>query len=158
MAKPLRYTGDWPPPEVLREFPNWVFAYDEEGEEGQDETTLKPEDEQSFITNETQITAGSLSLADGRTLPAIVCMQSGLPVGVNAFEGHWTWGVWHEHQKTTWRPVTQDYLPESQRLPSVSLSNDRVFPLRFTTLLPRVFGGEPWRIEIHPDGSTRDWT
>jgi hypothetical protein len=158
MPKPLRYKGDWPPPEVLRDYPNWVFAYDEEGEEGQDETTVKPEDQQSFITADTQVTAGSLSLADGRTLPAIVCVERGSPVGVSAYEGRWSWAVWREHRKATWRPSTQDYLPESQRLPSVSLSDSRVFPLRFSTALPRESGGEPWRFEIRPDGSISEWS
>ena len=157
MPKPLRYTGDWPPPEVLRHYPNWVFAYDEEGEEGHDETTVKPEDQQLLISRETQVTAGTLLLADGRTLPAIVCIESGSPIGVSAFEERWTWSVWRDHRRAPWRPATQDYLPESQRLPSVSLSDSRVFPLRFATVLPRESGGEPWRIEIHPDGSSGDW-
>ena len=38
----LRYTGCLPPPEVLAEFANWVFAVDEEDVEGQDETTIRP--------------------------------------------------------------------------------------------------------------------
>lgn len=153
MPKPLRYTGDWPPPEVLRGYPNWVFAYDEEGEEGQDETTVKPEDQQAFITTETQLTAGRLFLADGHTLPAIICMENGSPVGVSAFEGRWTWSVWRDGRTKAWRPATEDYLPESERLPSVSLSDARVFPLRFATLLPYGRGGQPWQIEIRPDGS-----
>lgn len=157
MPKPLRYTGDWPPPEVLRDFPNWVFAYDEEGVEGQDETTVKPEDQQSFISHETQITAATLLLADGRTLPAVVCMDNGSLAGVSAFEGRWSWSVWRDRRTTSWRPATQDYLPESQRLSSVSLSDTRVFPLRFATSLPREAGGQQWRIEIRPDGSVIEW-
>lgn len=157
MPKPLRYTGDWPPPEVLQDYPNWVFAYDEEGEDGQDETTVKPEDQQTFITTETQVTAGTLVLADGHTLPAIVCIEKGSPVGVSAFEGRWTWSVWRDGRKSTWRPATQEYLPENQRLPSVSLADSRIFPLRFSTSLPRKSGDQPWRIEVHPDGSVSEW-
>jgi hypothetical protein len=55
MPKPLRYTGDWPPPNVLSQYSNWVFAYDEEGEDDQDETTVRPEEQQSFISHETQL-------------------------------------------------------------------------------------------------------
>jgi hypothetical protein len=157
MAKALRYTGDWPPPEVLRKYPNWVFAHDEEGEESQDETTIRPEDQQSFISHETQITAATLLLPDGRTLPALVCMDHGSPAGVSAFEERWSWSVWRDHGTTSWSPPNQDYLPEAERLPSVSLSDSRVFPVRFATLLPRESGGQPWRIEIRPDGSIGDW-
>ncbi|MEY2466656.1 MAG: hypothetical protein QOD03_1177 [Verrucomicrobiota bacterium] len=157
MPKALRYTGDWPPPDILRDYPNWVFANDEEGEEGQDETTVKPESQQAFISRETQITAGSLLLADERTLSAIICIESSLPVGVSAFEGRWSWSVWRNHRTTLWRPATQDYLPESQRLPSVSLYDSRVFPLRFSTSLPREPRGKSWRIEILPDGTSREW-
>jgi hypothetical protein len=142
---------------VLRDYPNWVFAYDEEGEEGQDETTVKPEEQQSFITGQTQVSAGRLLLADGQSVPAIVCLERGSPIGVSAYQGRWTWSVWRDGNKPTWRPATQDYLPESQRLPSVSLSDTRVFPLRFETSLPREAGGLPWRIEIRSDGSVKDW-
>jgi hypothetical protein len=45
----LRFTGQNPPPELWREYPNWRNAYGEEGEEGQDETTLLPDEVQTHI-------------------------------------------------------------------------------------------------------------
>lgn len=157
MAKPLRYTGDWPPPDVLQKYPNWTYALDEEGEPGQDETTVKPEDEQSFITPDTHCTAANLWPTDGRTMPAIICLMRGLPVGVSAFDRRWSWSVWKNRHTKLWEPAVQDYLPENERLPSVVLSDNSFFPLRFASVLPREIGGQPWRFEIRPDGSLAEW-
>ena len=41
----LRFTGEWPPPGVWLQYPNWEYALDEEGAPGHDETTLRPSDE-----------------------------------------------------------------------------------------------------------------
>ena len=43
MPREHRYTGEFPPIEVIARFANWDYALDEEGESGQDETTIRPE-------------------------------------------------------------------------------------------------------------------
>lgn len=70
-AKPRgpRLTGRRPSPAQLRKWPNWRHCHDEEGEGGQDETTIRPDDEQSVIGPETTCTAFRLSTADGRRFP-----------------------------------------------------------------------------------------
>ena len=117
----------------------------------------KDEDQQALISAETQITAATLLLANGTSLPGIVCIDKGTPVGVSAFEKRWTWSIWREHKTSLWRPATQNYLPEEQRLPSVLLSDTQVFPLRFSTSLPRASDEPPWRLEIRSDGSTAEF-
>jgi hypothetical protein len=130
MPKPLRYTGDWPPPEILREYPNWICAWDEEGEEDQDETTLKPEDEQSMITADTIHTVGDVLLADGRSFV---------------------------YKTKRWVSLDQNWLPPERRMPTVDFADSRTFPLRLSTRLPHAETGEPVRLEIRPDGSAAEW-
>lgn len=68
----LRFTGEWPPPDLWKEYPNWEPALEEEGEPGQDETTLRPGEEQRFVIG-FGFTAGevapSVSLEDPSVFP-----------------------------------------------------------------------------------------
>ncbi len=75
MPESLRFTGDWPPAQYLEQYPNWG----KEGEENQDETTLKPSDEQSYIDDETAFTVGDATFADGRVCLAIIQVDYGDP-------------------------------------------------------------------------------
>jgi hypothetical protein len=63
-------TGRRPSAAQLRKWPNWRHCLDEEDEEGQDETTIRPDDEQAVIGPETTGTALEASSADGRRFPA----------------------------------------------------------------------------------------
>ncbi len=47
-----------------------------------------------------------------------------------------------------WEPFIQSWLPESQRMPFVSLDDRAIFPLRVTTLLPEQQTGNPLSEEI----------
>jgi hypothetical protein len=158
VPKPLRYTGDWPPPEVLREYPNWVCAWDEEGEEGQDETTLKPEGEQTVITEDTIHTAGEVRLADGRRFPAIISLPDGPPISIDYHDG----GAWVRCRvdATTerWSAFVQDWLPVEQRMRTVDFTDTRIFPLRVKTQLPHFEIGEQIRFQIRSDGSQSEPT
>jgi hypothetical protein len=71
MPKKHRYTGENPPVEVLAKFPNWVNAYDEEGELGQDETTLKPDFIDTHVTRDTAFTAVTLHLLMAPPIPCL---------------------------------------------------------------------------------------
>jgi hypothetical protein len=48
----LRFTGEWPPQSLWSKYPNWEYALDEEDEPGQDETTLRPSENQSNIDDD----------------------------------------------------------------------------------------------------------
>ncbi len=157
MAKALRYTGDWPPPDVLHDYPNWVCAWDEEGEEDQDETTLKPEDVQTVITKETIHTAGDVHCADGRRFPAIITLPGG---DLESFDFHdgidWV-RCRQDYQTKKWGPFDQSWLPVEQRMRTVDLADKNTFPLRLSTRLPLGASGEPMQLEITSDGIAREW-
>ena len=104
----LRFTGENPPPELLSEYPNWENAYDEEGVEGQDETTLRPAENQSVIEEYTSFAAAEVVLNSGQKCPALIYMieeTAGLDVYVR--------GKWHYinrktdrfHQFLCWEPL-----------------------------------------------------
>jgi hypothetical protein len=145
MAKKLRYTGDWPPPEVLARYPNWEMAYEEEGVEGQDESTLRPQKEQRRITSDTVHTAGDVWLADGRTYPAIITVALGTPSSCWFHDGKRWWAMQTFRKK--WEPQGTD---------SVDMKDKSTFPLRFRTRLPK-WDGKPWQLEIRPNGTQKEW-
>jgi hypothetical protein len=62
MKNHLRFTEAWPPIAVLVDYPNWVYALDEEGKPGQNETTIKPETQQLYVSQETCFTVADVVL------------------------------------------------------------------------------------------------
>lgn len=148
----LRYTGDWPPPKVLKQYPNWEMAYDEEGVDGQDDTTLRPEEDQSVISCDTAHTAGDVRMADGRTFPAIITVFFWPPTSCSFHDGKRWWAI--QKIKGKWEPYSQDYLPGSKREKNLDLKDKTIFPLRIQTRLPH-WSGKRWKIEIHPDGKEK---
>jgi hypothetical protein len=145
MAKKHRYTGDWPPPKVLKQFPNWEMAYEEDGlEQGQDDTTIRPQEEQSVITYDTIHTAGDVTLADGRTFPAIITVVSGAPDACSFHDGKRWWSIQTFRKK--WKSQGD----------SVDMKDKSIFPLRMRTRLPKQ-DGEHWQIEVRSSGAQKEW-
>lgn len=72
-----RYTDDWPLPEVLRDFPNWVTAFGEEGRRGQDETTIRPQKKQSRIDDNTAYSAGEVEFRDQTKMVCLLRLSWG---------------------------------------------------------------------------------
>ena len=66
MEERLRFTGNNPPVGLWPRYPNWQNAYDEEGVPGQDETTLRPADNQQVIDDDVSFSAGDAALANGQ--------------------------------------------------------------------------------------------
>lgn len=137
----LRYTGCWPPVEILREYPNWVFALDEEGEDGQDETTIRPEAQQEFISDDTDFTRGEAQLADGTRCEAIFSVCDDFLDGVYVRSGEGWWGVRQQADKS-WEVIEDSWLPEAQRGASVSLADAKVFPAQVVSILGRSDGNK----------------
>jgi hypothetical protein len=160
MRDPLRITGDWPSPVLLDRYPNWENALDEEGVEGQDETTLRPSDDQTVIGASVPLSAGTVWLNDGRACPAIIEMVEGVG-GVNfQLDGQWFRVIrWADRagQFDRWEPYVEDWLPEKERCPSVSLADARVFPLRFATRLPHYKTSSLIKVEILSSGGEQTW-
>jgi hypothetical protein len=126
----LRYTGCWPPIEVLTQYPNWEYAIDEEPIEGQDETTIRPASNQSDISQEVAFTAGVVTQPNGQRLTAILEITRSKIEGftVNA-EGRWSWSMRLIGKPAIWVPITFEWLPESERPPSVLTTDQEIFPL-----------------------------
>lgn len=148
MTERLRFTGDWPPPQYLKQYPNWGNAWDEEGEEDQDETTLKPSDEQRYIDDETAFTVAEATLADGKNCLAIIQVDCGDPQVIDVFEAESPWRLSFSLPDQKWVPFVQSWLPLPQRMPSVSPDDPRIFPLRVISRLPKTSGGVPLDIQI----------
>jgi hypothetical protein len=139
MTDRFRYTGCWPPTSILDQYPNWIFALDEEWVEGQDETTIKPETQQLHISGETCFTAAEVTQADQTARTAIIRLEDGLPSAVDVFDGRDWWSVQRGFGKK-WETVNEVWLPEDERRPTVSLSDQHIFPLVVRSRLPRSDG------------------
>jgi len=155
MARPHRYTGCWPPLGVLSEYPNWVLAIDEETEPGQDETTIKPEPQQAFISKETDYSAAIVHFANGSTASGVLGFINGKIESVNVFNGQDWWTLQGEFNQTRWKPLVETWLPPEQRRPSVSLSDKDLFPAQVRSRLGYP-SGEPiaFTIPLAPDAAT----
>ena len=149
----LRYTGDWPPAAVLAQYPNWVFALDEENEEGQDETTIKPEDQQLYISEETSFTAANATQANGIMKTAIIRMEDTVPSAIDVLDGTQWWSVQSGVSKK-WEAVNETWLPEKERRPSISLGDRDIFPLVIKSKLSRS-DGRILMLSIFPNGMTK---
>lgn len=149
-----RFTGEWPPVQYLEQYPNWANAYDEESEEGQDETTLKPHEQQTFIDDEVSFTVGDVITPAGAKHLALIEVIRGVPQEVNVF-GEEAWGVELIYSTKRWASVRQDWVSEGKRGKAVSLDDPALFPLEVVSRLPRTEEGQPMRFRIEADGSAR---
>ncbi len=144
MAKELRYTGCWPPAAVLERYPNWVFALDEEGDENQDETTLKPESQQTYISDETDFTSGLAILADGTKRTAILSICDDFLDAVYVQNGTEWWGA-RKGANGLWAVIEETWLPQAKRNQLASLSDANLFPAKVVSHLER---GDGRRLEV----------
>ncbi len=120
---------------------------DEEDVEGQDETTIRPEAQQKVISGDTAYTAAAAKQEDGTDRMAIVAIIGGKIDAVDVYVSERdAWRVGRNGDK--WEPFIQSWLPESQRMPSVSLDDNAIFPLQVKTLLPEQQTGRPLSEEI----------
>jgi hypothetical protein len=150
----LRFTGEWPPPEILADYANWEYALDEEGEPGQDETTMRPESEQRFITPATVFTAGEIETNSGERIPAILEMFEGTIEGINALIPHGApWRIYRAGSVKKWIPYTEDWLSEKDRTHSaVSLADNSLFPIIIRSSLPKQRGERKWAFSVDSQG------
>jgi len=149
MAEALRFTGCWPPLEVLEEFPNWVL-------DGDDEYTLRPEDQQASITDATDYTVAAATLADGSTAPAILSLAGGKVDAIDIYVRQDWWGLVRDYHHKTWRPLVQYWLPESERRPVARLDDSQVFPAHIVSRLP-VEDGKLLQLAVSAATPPRRW-
>ncbi len=162
MNSNIRITGDNPSPELLVQYPNWENALDEEGVEDQDETTLRPAEDQSVIGEYVSFTAGTAWLNDGRECPAMIEMVDGVSGIQFLLNESWFRLVrWRGRFGTfeRWETYIEDWLPEDQRTSLVfSLADEALFPLRFSSQLPFHKTSSPIKLRILPNGGEEAWS
>jgi hypothetical protein len=144
-----RFTGKYPPLETLKRFPNWEYALDEEGIPGQDETTIRPAQVQDHLADDVAFTAGTVTLATGTQLDALLEVACGAISGVTVHYGiDWMWSLRKLGKPARWQPIDFAWLPMTQRPPPISLEDAHIFPLDVVATLPVEPGGAPQRIRI----------
>jgi hypothetical protein len=152
MKDRIRVTGDWPPQQYWDQYPNWENAYNEEGEDDQDETTLRPSLVQSYIHEDTTFTVGEVKSADGQTMVAILTVPGGKLEEANAFaNGHGVWSIFYSRVKAKWLTCDYRHMPKI-----VEVNEPNIFPLTIRSRLPREPGGKPIHIAVCGDGSSED--
>lgn len=162
MSDHVRITGDNPSPSLLEQYPNWENAFDEEDVEGQDETTLRPSEDQSVIGEFVSFTAATVWLNSGQQCPAIIELADHVD-GVQFYlEGKWyrivRW-VARTGDFDRWEPYVEHWLPEEERdSPRFFLADTRFFPLRFESRLPHYRTSAHIRTTILSSGGEETWS
>lgn len=131
----LRFTGENPPLEYLEQYPNWSNAYDEEGEDDQDETTLKPHEQQEFIDYEVSFTADIIT-ANGTKYVALLEVIAGIPGIIDVYANDSFVIRNRNYPIEKWENIPQNWLPENERVKEVSFNDTNIFPLRVKSRLP----------------------
>jgi hypothetical protein len=154
----LRFTGMIPPPDFWKQYPNWRNAFEEEGIDGQDETTLMPHEVQNFITENTSFTGGRVHLNDGREFPAFLAVFGNHIEGCHVFETALPWRIYYNRPKKKWVAYQAEWLPEAKRPPHVDFDNALVFPVKIILSVPWQKGGIPSVYQISSSGQMNQLT
>jgi hypothetical protein len=112
-------TGENPPPHLLTTIPNWEFAQDEEDTDGQDETTTRPEGQQSRISANTAYTAGVIYFANKSEMPAFIAIIGGRPESFWVYDEAGAWCLSRNPKSGIWEPFVESWLPIDERCRSV---------------------------------------
>lgn len=151
MEERLRFTGDNPPVHLWTRFPNWQNAYEEEDLPGQDETTLRPADNQQTIDDDVTFTAGDAVLANGDSVPAMLGVLLGELCSVCIYPDlseNMCWALQFHVPSKRWVAMNDDWFLQADGIMPVPVGNPAVFPLRVTSRLPLQPTGETIAIEI----------
>ena len=147
----LRFTGENPPPSLWGRFPNWQNAYEEEGLVGQDETTLRPADNQRAIDDEVSFTAGNVVFADGRTFPALLGVLCGSVGWVYVYPDpprDECWVLRLDEPSQRWVAMNDKWFVQGRGILPVPVADPTVFPLGVTSRLPLESSGEIVSLDI----------
>ena len=138
MEERLRFTGENPPVDLWSRFPNWQSAYDEEGLPGQDETTLRPADNQVTIDDDVTFTAGDAVLANGQRVPALLGVLSGELGWVYVYpepSQEICWMVTFDVPSQRWAAMNDEWFLESAEVIRVPVKDSAVFPMKVMSRL-----------------------
>jgi hypothetical protein len=144
----VRVTGKSPSPVQLKQWPNWSVCSDEEDQEGQDETTLRPDTEQTAIGPKTILTAVDIELPG--QLKLIGSLLSDLPGEglLNASPGVLTVFEKRSTLKVLIKDDSWSPFPAPER--TVECNDPKRLPMVVRSVLP-FRGGERlvWVLESH---------
>jgi hypothetical protein len=139
MEERFRFTGENPPLRLWHRFPNWQNAYEEEGMPGQDESTLRPADNQQTIDDDVSFTAGDAMLASGQSAPALLWVLCGELYSVCVYpepEQDNCWVLGFDVPSRRWIAMNDDWSLQVRGILRVPVEDPGVFPLRITSRLP----------------------
>jgi hypothetical protein len=137
MSSHLRFTDAWPPAELLSDYPNWILAM-EEGRAGQDESTIKPDRQHQYLSDEVVYTAGNVWFPNDDSFPALIELNDYEPVGIVVYEDEHIWQLTtsEETDFLEWGSGSDVWTPSPLNSPQVSLGDPSKFPLRLISVLP----------------------
>jgi hypothetical protein len=154
--KALRFTGQNPPIELWRQYPNWRNAYEEESEDGQDESTLMPHEVQTHIGEFTSFSSGIACFNDGREFPVFLAIGMRGIDGCEVYEKNIPWRIYYSPPNKKWLSFEAEWLPENERPPFVSFADDTIFPLEIRMTVPWQKSGKLVAYRIGKDGQMRE--
>ena len=155
MEERVRSSGGTPPGHLWPRLPNWRNSYEEEGLPDQDETTLRPADNQQTLDDDVSCTAGDAVLANGQTVPAMLAVWSGELGSVYVYPDpseNVCWILSFNVPSQRWVAMNDDWLLKGGGVVRVPVGNSAVFPIRVTSRLPLQGTGEIIAIEIESVG------
>lgn len=128
-----RYTGVLPPIDVIQSFTTWEFCLDEEGVEGQDESTIRPQDTSGILTCETNACSVRIQLANGLVTYGLIWMSD---YNIESMRFHmnqsYAWLV-KEFECPQWTTSERKWGTALGGI-SLDLREDTVFPMKVTLL------------------------
>ena len=151
MEERFRFTGENPPPGLWARFPNWQNAYEEEGSPGQDETTLRPADNQQTIDDDVSFTAGDAIFANGQPAPALLGLLCGELDWVYVYprpEQDECWVLGYDVPSQRWVAKNEDWFLRGKGILRTPVEASGVFPLRIISRLPLQRSGRIIAVEI----------
>jgi hypothetical protein len=151
MEERIRITGNNPPLSLWVRFPNWQNAYEEEGLPGQDETKLRPADNQQSIDDEVSFSAGDAVLANGKTVPAMLGLLSGELGWIYVYpdpERDVCWIVRFDSSTQRWVAMNEDWFLRGDGVLPVPVVDSDIFPMRIASRLPLQCSGQRIAVDI----------
>ena len=127
----------------------------------QDETTLRPADNQQVIDDDVSLSAADAELADGTRLPALLSLiagEVGLVFGYADARRDLCWVLRYNVPTRRWMAMNEDwFLRGDPALVPVPLDRPGTFPMRISSRLPLAATGRPIVVDIpHPGDTVAD--
>lgn len=149
----LRFTPGPPTREALKRYPLWCAALDEEGKPGQDESTVRPSDDQTRIDWTTAHAAAVAITGNGRRFEAMISSGG---FGMTATSEIEQATIWIGAKRVTVKLLTgvKVWMHESEQSP-IGYFTDAYLPLEIRTVALAARGKEPLVITLMADGTLR---